>query len=138
MRSARTISRAESESAARLAAKYDLMTLNCVTRVNYAHAEAVAAIYNLVGSHDRSAISDRFEKVLHAGFQEALQMLPPMPISRGEFDALPVLPEGEDSSGRVGLCRTRLRSWWIIIHANSNGTGVFYRPDILDGPPPLH
>jgi hypothetical protein len=137
MKSTRNNRKAESEFAERLAAKYDLMTMDCLVRMQFAGAEATAALLNLAdGSHGLDAISDKVEKILHAGFREAIGMLPPMPISRRDFDVLPVLPDRDD--GRVGLGRKALRSFWIIVHANSNGTGVFYRPEIVDGAPPLH
>jgi hypothetical protein len=137
MNSPRALRKADAEFAARLAAQYEVLTLKCVARMNHAHAEAVRALYRLAGSQDLDAISDEFEKILHAGIQEALGMLPPIAITRSEFDALPVLPEGDDSSGRQGLCRKQIRAHWVIIDANYQ-TGVLFRPDILDGRPPLH
>jgi hypothetical protein len=125
MKSTRNTRKAESEFAERLAAKYDLMTLDCLVRLQFAGAEATAALLNLAdGSHGLDAISDKVEKILHAGFQEAIGMLPPMAISRRDFDALPLLPDKYDDQV-VGLGRKALRSFWIIVHANSNGTGVF-------------
>jgi hypothetical protein len=138
MRSGRAKRDIEHDDAARLAAKFDEMTLSFVSRIREAQIEAALAVNTLIGSQNRVAIADLFEQVLHAGIQEAINELPKWPISRCEFDALPVLPEGDDSTGRVGLCRKQLRSSWIIIHANSNETAGFFRPEMMDGDPPLH
>jgi hypothetical protein len=100
--------------------------------------EAASAVNGLIGSQDPVAISELFEKVLHAGIQEAIGKLPQWPISRSEFDALPVLPADDDSADQVGLCRKQLRSSWIIVHANANRTAAFFRPEMMDGDAPLH
>jgi hypothetical protein len=138
MRSARATSTAELDSAERLAAKFDEMTLSFVSRIRSAQVEAALAVNGLIGCQDRVAISELFEKVLHAGIQEAIGKLPQWPISRSEFDALPVLPADDDSTDQVGLCRKQIRSSWIVVHANSNGTAAFFRPEMTDGDPPLH
>ena len=138
MKSSRNTRKADREFAERLAAEYDALTLDCLVRIQYAAAEATAALCDLAGSGlSVDAMSDHCEKILHAGFKEAVGMLPPMPISRRDFGALPVLPERYDPRF-VGLGRKALRSLWIIVRANSNETAVLYKPDILDGPSPLH
>jgi hypothetical protein len=129
------------QAAAGLAAKFDEMTLNFVSRMHEAEAEAVVAVNALIGSkgsQDHAAISDLFEKVLHAGMLDAIDKLPPWPIDRCEFDELPVLLDGADSSDWVGLRRKQFRSSWIIISANANGTAGFFRPKMADGQLPLH
>jgi hypothetical protein len=134
-RSAREEPESESEFVARLAANLDERTLSFVARLDEALAEAVLAVYALCGSQDFAARSDLFERVLHAGIQEAAQKLPwwPWPFDRSEFDALPILQDGEDSSGCVGVRRKQLRSWWILIDTTSNGKGGFFRPEMMDG-----
>lgn len=134
----RTTRKADREFAERLAAKYDALTLDCLVRIQYASAEAIAALHDLADSGQSvDAISDYCEKILHTGFREAVGILPPMPIARRDFDALPVLPEKYDPSF-VGLGRKALRSWWVLVRANPNGTAVFYRPDVTDGKSLLH
>ena len=137
MKSTRNKRKAESEFAERLAVHYESMTVNCVERMNRAYAEAIAAIYKMVGTGGRGAVFQRFEEIFHAGIQEAIQMLPALPISRREFDELPVVEERDDLGGRRRLCRRQVRACWIIIDAN-HSTAVFYRPEIVDGAVPLH
>jgi hypothetical protein len=119
------------------AGKLEEMGRSFVFRLERTHAEAAAVVYALNGSCDFNALSDKFETVLHRGIWEAVQLLPVLPISRSDFDALSVLADGDDSSGSVGLCRKRLRAFWIILDADSSA-GIFYRPHISDGLPPLH
>jgi hypothetical protein len=129
--------RTESEFVARLAAKFDEMILSFLTRLNGAPAVAALAVNAQVGSQDEPALADLFERVLHAEIQEAIQMLPQMPVDRREFDALPIVRAEEDSSDCVGLYRMQLRSWWILLRANANGKAGFFRP-IIGGEIPLH
>jgi hypothetical protein len=123
----------------RLGAKLDEKILNFVSQLERTHAEAVVVIRTRADSRNDAATSDLFERVLHAGFEKAVQMLPWMPLDRREFDAFPILLVGQLPIDFVGWGRFQLRSWWILYRGNANGTCGFFRPNMTDDKiSPLH
>jgi hypothetical protein len=118
-----------------LAAKMDARMLAFEERALRAEREAIAAAYGL--SHHDGNLA--FERVLHAGLIEAIEILPLYPVDRAEFDRLPLLDASDEAElvAARGLWKWQIRSRFVLVLGNGSGVLTFFQP-FMEEPLPLN
>ena len=125
------------EAVVRIAAAYELLTDRFVGEIFRIIPSACAAVIEAAaGRSDQEYLVGVFDFVCESRTQAAMSFLPAYPLTRSKLDKLPEtsLPTCEDDlDDGPGWTKMSLRGGLtMLIHTNSKGMRLFFRPEIHD------
>jgi hypothetical protein len=124
----------QTEFLAKLAASYTERMWEYGHRLDDVLPNAARAAQEALAAGKRvEEVKAIFDFARECGFREAVDLLPPRHLTRGEFDALPVYVLGDITAD--GWHRSEIVGTWIVMYFEEAGLAGFFKPEI-EGPSP--